>query len=211
MNRYLTTLFFAFLCGLLAIPLLAQAGECGVGGEAKSADGRLVVKTDQEAKDQNARIGEDGYWWTCPAPLYVPPVLPRHCIPEQHEAFRTWTVGEHTCTTWRKYATSPRDPGRDRVILEGQTDLWTQWTGPMRGQLIERCVAGERKVVGATCKPVTHCDSKWSTSSDGGRTVYVYDARPKPVPVGQTVQAVAADGKTLDVKCTVNGFVASRR
>ncbi len=206
MSRYLTTLFFAFLCALLAVPLLAQAGECGVGGEAKSADGRLVTKTDAEAKEQNARIGEDGYWWTCPAPTIETPVLPKHCIPEQHEAFRTWTVGGHTCTTWRKYATSPRDPGRDRVILDGQTDMWTQWTGPMRGQLIERCVAGERKVVGATCKPVTHCDHKWSTSADGGKTVYVIDARSKPVPVGQTVQAVAADGKSIPVRCTVNGF-----
>lgn len=207
MNRFFATLFCALFAALLFAPILAHAGECGVGGEAKSADGRLVVKTDAEAKEQQARIGEDGYWWTCPAPKAEAPVLPKHCIPEQHEAFRTWAVDGHACTTWRKYATSPRDPGRDRVILEGQTDMWTQWTGPMRGQLIERCVAGERKVVGATCRPVTHCDSKWSTSSDGGKTIYVIDARGKnQVPVGQTVQAVSADGKTLDVKCTVNGF-----
>lgn len=206
MRYFHTALLVALFAMLICAPLLAQAGECGVGGEAKSADGRLVVKTDQEAKEQNARIGEDGYWWTCPAPKVEAPVLPKHCIPEQHEAFRTWTVGEHKCTTWRKYATSPRDPGRDRVIRENETDMWTQWTGPMRGQLIERCVAGERKVVGATCRPVTNCDTKWSTSSDGGKTVYVIDARPKPVPIGQTVQAVAADGKTIPVRCTVNGF-----
>ena len=206
MQRYLTAIFLAFLFGLLAIPLLAQAGECGVGGEAKIADGRLVTKTDQEAAEQRARIGEDGYWWTCPKPRVEAPALPKHCIPEKHEAFRSWTVGEHKCTTYRKYATSPRDPGRDRVIKENETDLWTQWTGPMRGQLIERCVAGERKVVGATCRPVTHCDSRWSTSADGGKTVYVIDARPKPVPIGATVQAVAANGKSITVKCTVNGF-----
>ena len=206
MSRLLTALFFAFFFGLLAIPLLARAGECGVGGIAKSADGRLVTKTDQEATEQQARIGEDGYWWTCPAPKVDVPALPRHCYPVQHEAFRTWKVGEHTCTTWRKYATSPTDPARDRVIRENETDLWTQWTGSMRGQLIERCVAGERVVVGATCKPVTHCDHKWSTSADGGKTVYVIDARPKPVPIGAVVQAVAASGKSIPVRCTVNGF-----
>lgn len=203
MNRHLIALLFA----LLFAPLLAFAGGCGVGGEAKSADGRLVTKTDQEAKDQNARIGEDGYWWTCPAPKVEAPVLPKHCYPVQAEAFRTWAADGHACTTWRKYASSARDPGRDRVIRENETDLWTQWTGPMRGQLIERCVAGERKVVGATCRPVTHCDTKWSTSSDGGKTVYVIDARgPARVPIGAVVQAVAANGKSITVKCTVNGF-----
>ena len=206
MQRYLTALFLAFLFGLLAIPLLAQAGECGVGGTAKNVAGIEVTKTDQEAKDQNARIGEDGYWWTCPPPKLTPSVLPKDCYPVQAEAFRTWAADGHACTTWRKYATSPRDPGRDRVIKEDETDLWTQWTGPMRGQLIERCVAGERVVVGATCRPVTHCDTKWSTSADGGKTVYVIDARPKPVPIGAVVQAVAANGKSIAVKCTVNGF-----
>ena len=207
MKYFHTALFLALFSLLVCAPIMVRAGECGVGGEAKSADGRLVVKTDQEAKDQQARIGEDGYWWTCPAPRYVPPVLPKHCIPAQHEAFRTWEVDGHKCTTYRKYATSPTDPARDRVIRENETDLWTQWTGPMRGQLIERCVAGERRVVGATCRPVTHCDSRWSTSADGGKTVYVIDARgPAKVPVGQIAQAVAADGKSIPVRCTVNGF-----
>ena len=206
MKRHLTALFLALFSLLLFAPILAHAGECGVGGEAKSADGRLVTKTDQEATEQQARIGEDGYWWTCPKPRVEAPVLPKHCYPVQHEAFRTWAADGHACTTWRKYASSPRDPGRDRVIRENETDMWTQWTGPMRGQLIERCVDGERVVVGATCRPVTHCDHKWSTSADGGKTVYVIDARPKPVPIGQTVQALAANGKTLTVRCNVNGF-----
>lgn len=210
MKRHLTALFLALFALLLFAPILAQAGECGVGGTAKNVAGIEVTKTDQEAKDQNARIGFDGYWWTCPPPKIEAPVLPKHCIPEKHEAFRTWTVGENHCTTWRKYATSPTDPARDRVILEGRTDVWQQWTGTMRGMLIERCVAGVRQVAGATCEPVTHCDHKWSTSTDGGKTVYVIDARPKPVPIGATVQAVAANGKTLDVKCTVNGFVSRR-
>ncbi len=207
MKRHLTALFLALFTLLLFAPILAQAGECWVGGEAKSADGRLVVKTDAEAREQNARIGEDGYWWTCPAPKVEAPALPRHCYPVQHEAFRTWAADSHACTTWRKYASSPRDPGRDRVIRENETDMWTQWTGPMRGQLIERCVAGERVVVGATCRPVTHCDTKLATSSDGGKTVYVIDARgPARVPIGAVVQAVAANGKSIAVKCTVNGF-----
>lgn len=206
MKYFHTALFLALFSLLVCAPMLAQAGECGVGGEAKSADGQLVVKTDAEATEQQARIGEDGYWWTCPAPRYVPPVLPKHCIPAQHEAFRTWEVDGHKCTTYRKYATSPRDPGRDRVILEGRTDVWQQWTGTMRGMLIERCVAGVRQVAGATCEPVTHCDHRWSTSADGGKTVYVIDARPKPVLIGQTVQAVAADGKSIPVRCTANGF-----
>ncbi|MBP8102108.1 MAG: hypothetical protein KAY54_09510 [Burkholderiaceae bacterium] len=207
MKRHLTALFLALFAVLLFAPILAQAGECGVGGTAKNVAGIEVTKTDQEAKDQQARIGEDGFWWTCPRPKVEAPVLPKDCYPVQHEAFRTWAADGHACTTWRKYATSPRDPGRDRVIKENETDLWTQWTGPMRGQLIERCVAGERKVVGATCRPVTHCDHKWSTSSNGGKTAYVIDARGRnQVPVGQTAQAVAADGKTITVRCTVNGF-----
>ncbi len=207
MKRHLTALFLALFALLLFAPILARAGECGVGGTAKNVAGIEVTKTDQEAKDQQARIGEDGYWWTCPKPKVEAPVLPKDCIPERHEAFRTWTVGDNHCTTWRKYATSATDPARDRVIRENETDLWTQWTGPMRGQLIERCVAGERKVVGATCRPVTHCDHKWSTSSNGGKTAYVIDARGRnQVPVGQTAQAVAADGKTITVRCTVNGF-----
>ena len=92
MQRYLTALFFAFLAGLLAIPLLAHAGECGVGGEAKSADGRLVTKTDQEAKDQGARIGEDGYWCGTPSArrfelLGLRPVVP-HRAGRVHSLFQ---------------------------------------------------------------------------------------------------------------------------
>lgn len=208
MMRYFNTaLFLALFTIVLCAPMMARAGECGVGGTAKNVAGVEVTKTDQEATEQQARIGEDGYWWTCPKPQLVAPVLPKHCFPAQHEAFRVWAADGHACTTWRKYATSPRDPGRDRVIRENETDMWQQWTGPMRGQLIERCVAGERKVIAATCKPVTHCDHKWTTSADGGKTVYSIDARPKPVPVGTTVLAVSADGKTTPVKCTVNGFV----
>lgn len=204
MKYFHTALFLSLFSLLVCAPIMARAGECGVGGTAKNVAGVEVTKTDQEATEQQARIGEDGYWWTCPAPRYVPPVLPKHCIPAQHEAFRTWEVDGHKCTTYRKYATSPTDPARDRVILEGRTDVWQQWTGTMRGMLIERCVAGVRQVAGATCEPVTHCDHLWSTSV--GRTVYVIDARPKPVLIGQTVQAVAADGKSILVRCTANGF-----
>lgn len=206
MKRYLTTLFIIILGALLLSPLLARAGECGVGGTARNVNGEPVTKTDAEAAEQRARIGPDGYWWTCPAPGVVEPPLPKHCIPKKIEAFRTWEVDGHKCSSWRKNDASPTSPARDRVIRENETEIWFQRTGTMRGHLIERCVAGERKVVGATCRPTTHCDYKWSTSADGGKTVYVIDARPKPIPIGQTVQAVAANGKSITVKCTVNGF-----
>lgn len=207
MSRLLTALFFAFFFGLLAIPLLAQAGECGVGGTAKDAAGAEITKTDAEAKEQNARIGEDGYWWTCPAPKYIPPVQPKHCIPSVPEAFRTWTVDGRTCTTADKYATGANDRARDRVIHEGRFDFWVQWIGPMRGELIERCEAGVRRVIGATCAPVAYCNHRWSTLGGGGKVTYVYDARQRPVPIGQVVMAKSpSTGREIPIVCTVNGF-----
>lgn len=198
---------------LFLLPALADAQTdqpCGKGGTALGASGQVITKTDQEATEQGAYIKADGYWWTCPAPAYVPPpVLPRDCVPAG-QGFREWTVNGHTCTTARKTATSPTDPARDRVIRHGKFDVWQQWTGSTRGSLIERCTDGVRTVAGSSCEPVTHCDARWSTSNDGGRTVYVYDARSQRVPVGAVVDAVAADGKTLRIKCVAGDFQRAR-
>ena len=201
------------IMALAMLPAFAMAQTapvaCGVGGTAKIASGELVTRS--AASAAGLQIKEDGYWWTCLPPAYVPPVQPpKPCVP-QNQGFRTWTVGEHSCTTYRKYASSATDPARDRVIDHNRIGIWNQWTGSMRGQLIERCTDGVRTVAGATCAPVTHCDSKWSTSADGGKTVYVYDARSTPnrVPVGAYAQAVADDGKTLRIQCVAGDFKAA--
>ena len=183
---------------------------CGKGGTAKIADGTVVTRTDQEATEQNARIKADGFWWTCEAPAYVPPpVLPRDCVPPD-QGFRTWSVGPYTCTTARRNASSADDPARDRVILHGRIAAWQQWTGSMRGALIERCTNGVRTVAGSSCEPVRHCDTKFSTSNDGGKTVYTYDARGVPVALGAYVFAASADGKTLKIRCVAGDFQRAR-
>lgn len=199
---------------LFLLPALAEAQgvdqPCGQGGTAKIADGSTVTRTDAEATTQNVRIRADGYWWTCPAPVYVPPVQPpRDCVPEG-QGFRTWTVGSNTCTTARRNASSANDPARDRLIRHGRIDVWHQWTGSMRGRLIERCTDGARTVAGSSCEPVTHCDTRWSTSNDGGRTVYVYDARSNPVPVGGHVEAVTEAGRTMRIQCIAGDFKRAR-
>lgn len=210
MKRIMPTLFIALIAAFFFAPILAHAGECGAGGTAKRPDGVWVNKSAAQATEEWVRISPDGFWWKCQSPGGTEPALQMNCMPERPEAFRTWTVGENSCTTYRRNATSPTDQARDRVIREGDTDIWFQWTGAMRGQLLERCVAGKRVVIGATCDPVTHCDVRWSLSTDGGKTVYVYDARPSPVPIGNTVLATASNGKTLKIGCTVNGFSKSR-
>lgn len=190
------------------LPALAQA--CGgVGGTAKIVSGQTVTRTDAEAV--GTYIHADGYWHQCPQAVAA--AAPKDCYPATHGAFRRWTVDGQQCTTASKYATSPTDPARDRVIQHGRIDVWRQWTGPRRGMLVERCTDGVRQVAAATCAPTTHCDTKWSTSADGGRTVYVYDARPQSqrVPVGQVVAAQAADGREIQIRCTAaDGFVRVR-
>jgi hypothetical protein len=191
-----------FTALVLSTDAYGQDQPCGKGGTAKIADGTVVTRTDQEAIDQNAQIRADGYWWTCPAPVYVPPPkLPADCVP-QSQGFRTWTVDGNTCTTARRNAPSLNDPARDRVIRHGRFDVWSQWTGSMRGSLIERCTDGVRTVAGSSCEPVTHCDTQWS---DG---VYTYDARPvgKRVPVGMIVEATSQAGKVVRLKCIAGDF-----
>lgn len=93
MKRYLTTfLIGAAFAVLLFAPILAQAGECGVGGTAKNVAGVEITKTDQEAKDQGARIGEDGYWCGTPSArrfelLGLRPVVP-HRAGRVHSLFQ---------------------------------------------------------------------------------------------------------------------------
>jgi hypothetical protein len=53
---------------------------------------------------------------------------------------------------------------------------------------------------------------KWSTSSDGGKTVFTYDARhhTKRVPVGEYVEATTADGKAIKIQCVAGEFRRAR-
>ena len=187
------------------LPTFAMSAvPCGVGGTAKVASGATVTRTAAEAK--NLQIKDDGYWWTCETVAVKSKEL-KHCLPAS-QGFRTWTQGEHTCTTADRYATSPTSPARDSVIPDGQTKMWRQWQGSMRGGLIEKCTEGTRTQVTAFCSPVTHCDVQYTFTSDGGKNTYTYDARArdKRVPVGSTVNAVSSTGKIVPIKCVAGSF-----
>ncbi len=147
MKYFHTALFLALFSLLVCAPMLAQASECGVGGTAMISDGRLVTKTDQEAKDQNARIGEDGYWWTCPRAKLTPPKL--DCAAANDNP-RTWVVGTRTCTT----AGEAKEQRGDRSLKHGEVGVWLQRRGQARGELLEKCVDGQRQTVLAYCRAV---------------------------------------------------------
>lgn len=190
---------------LAMLPTFAMsATPCGVGGTAKVASGATVTRTAAEAK--NLQIKDDGYWWTCSSNAVKAPD-PKPCVPNS-QGFREWTQGKYKCTTYDKYATSANSPARDSVILDGNSKMWRQWQGSMRGALIEKCTDGVRSQVTAFCAPATHCDVQYTFTNDGGKTTYTYDARArdKQVPVGSTVNAVSSSGKTVPIKCVAGSF-----
>jgi len=201
----MTKAIITTLALLLALPALA-ATECGQAGTGKVADGSTQTRTAEQAVGTQVRA--DGYWWTCNTvrPLLIQP--PADCYPPD-QGFRTWAVGEHTCTTANKYATSADHPARDGVIAHGRLKSWQQWQGTMRGRLAEACTDGVRRVVLAACGPVTHCDVQITIRHRGES--YVYDGRGQGrVPVGGTAQAVSASGKTLPLQCARGDFRVMR-
>jgi len=188
---------------LMALPALA-ATECGQPGTGKIADGTVQTRTAEQAR--GTFVADDGFWTLCPPSKAAPPSAP--CVP-QTTSFREWSQGPYNCTTADGYASSSDSPARDRVLLHGQSGMWRQWQGPMRGALIERCNDGVRTVVTAFCSPTTHCDVRVEIHRRGES--YVYDARGGGrVPVGGTVQAVAASGKTMALQCVQGDFRVTR-
>lgn len=165
---------------------------CGAGGIGYGSSGKLVARKPGEAPD--LRIDAVGVWQLC-----------KPCLPAKPEAFRTWAA----CTSALANDSNPASPARDRVLQHGETGSWRQWTGPMRGHLIESCSDGTRTVVAASCAPATECDTRREVTIDGKS--YAYDARPRHarVPVGGYAQAVAADGTTLRLQCVAGSLAVA--
>jgi hypothetical protein len=179
-----------------APPALTPGKACGAGGTGLTLERKLLTRQPGEASDQ--RIDKDGFWRPC-----------QPCLPAVHEAFRVWTVGPNVCTTATPYDANPHSLARDRTLFHGDVGLWRQVMGPMRGYLTESCQDGVRRVVSAGCAPALECDAAYSTSDDGGRTVYTYDARPadKRVPLWGYVHATSQDGKRLRLQCVAGDLV----
>lgn len=136
------------------------------------------------------RVDDGGRWVECDRP----------CVPAGATAsdYRTWSAGAHQCSTRIRAGVGRRD----EVILHGQATTWRQWTGPMRGTLIERCDDGVRSVVATTCAPAVACDTYWG-ADDG----FAYDGRTAPVPVGQYAHARrASDGESRRIKCVAGSW-----
>lgn len=197
----------ALLVALL--PLSAAAADitpdtaCGAPGVGIGAHGQTL-----EMARPGMRVDEGGRWVQCDRP----------CVPPSGatNALRTWSVGNNRCTSADRAATNTTHPARDQVLKHGAFGTWKQWMGPMRGQLVEWCDDGTRTVVAATCAPATQCDYAIRFDRavyEGGRQVrrtYIYDARPAAarVPIGATVDAVAADGARWPVTCKAGDLVA---
>lgn len=168
---------------------------CGAGGTGYMA-GRGIVDL---RPDEAGRLKTDsaGAWVECSA-----------CLPAEPQAFRAWSSGPHSCTTARRYDSDPNSRARDRALGHGESFVWSQWIGAMRGQLIEACHDGRRTVVAATCRPATGCDHNieaWrgNVRADGRQTRYSYQAAGagREVPNGVTVALQGDDGTTWPATC----------
>lgn len=172
---------------------------CGEGGIGEMYAGFNKGRIEAREGKPGYRVNEAGFWEVgCTPP--PPPPPPKSCPGSGRPA--TWTVGEHTCTTARPNIT-PQPSALQQGIQSGRVQILTQWIGPMRGTLIERCTDGVRSTVSATCAPVTHCDTGWSKRSGFPQVTYTYDARPesKHIPVGEYASATGSDGSTMRVQC----------
>ena len=145
MKYFHTALFLALFSLLVCAPMLAQAAECGIAGTAKVASGTEVTRTAEEAK--NTYIGADGYWHQCPLAKLTPPKL--DCAAANDNP-RTWVVGTRTCTT----AGEAKEQRGDRSLKHGEVGVWLQRRGQTRGELLEKCVDGQRQTVLAYCRAV---------------------------------------------------------
>lgn len=184
----LMTLAVVFL--MVGLSMVANAGPtpavtpdtaCGARGIGRDANTFEVV----EMASAGHRVDSTGTWVACDRP----------CTPERFAT--TWTVAGNTCTV----------PLPTEAVLHSRTSYRQQWQGPMRGQLVERCVDQAPVLLGATCAPATHCTTEYKFDRDGVR--YVYDARPvgAAVPVGRTVDAIGPDKQRWPLSCVAGDWV----
>lgn len=131
------------------------------------------------------RVDAAGRWVECDRPC-----------PTEPGRVKSWRVGDHVCVG-----------GVDHGLAHRSTGYWQQWAGAMRGQIIERCDDGARRVTGASCAPAQTCDTRVSIARAG--RAYVYDARPtdRQVPLGGYATSVADDGATLRLRCQAGDLV----
>lgn len=168
--------------------------ECGAPGVGRKWAGPNAEQIEQHPARPGYSVNKEGYWSVgCkpPAPPPSPPACPGSGASVQ------WTVGEHTCTTARPRQGSTPASGLQQTIQSGRMQIMRQQFGEMRGALIERCDAGVRSVVSATCVPATHCSAGWYTQTAAGVRHTLADR----LPVGAYGQAAGSDGSTLRVQC----------
>lgn len=179
-----------------APPASAPTGAqpCGVGGTALRVGQGPVTLTDEQAAAQQVRIRSDGHWWTCDTPAVMPPPRePAPCLLGRTPVeYLTWQVGAHQCRTDRAVHTG---------IAHGETrELRAIW-GATTGQVRYHCVDGTARVIGdPVCAPAAQQCTGYVRWPVGGVT-YSYDANTRPVPVGGRAQALAPDGRTLELVC----------
>lgn len=184
--------YWATPCPLVATPGTA----CGAPGIGYSDVTHGMLARQHPNAAAGWRVDAGGRWTECDRP----------CLPAQSEAFRTWSQGPHTCTTYNRYDSDGRSTARDRVLRHGELGRWEQWLGGMRGTLHERCEDGVRTRTLAACAPATHCDTRIEATRTG--VAYAYDARPASarVPVGSSVDLRAADGSTWPATCAAGSW-----
>lgn len=167
---------------------------CGQGGTALRVGQGQVTLTDAEAATQQVRVRADGHWWTCDTPAVMPPPRePAPCLLGRTPVeYLTWQVGAHQCRTDRAVHTG---------IAHGETrELRAIW-GATVGQIRYHCTDGTARVIGeAACAPAQQqCTGyvRWSVAG----VIYSYDGNTRPVPVGGRAQALAPDGRGLELFC----------
>lgn len=201
-RHILSALLMAALSLLWASSIDAQpasaptgAQPCGVGGTALRVGQGQVTLTDAQATEQRVRIRADGHWWTCETPAILPPARePAACLlgAAGPVEYLSWQVGPHQCRTDRAVHTG---------IAHGETrELRAVW-GATTGQIRYHCVDGTARVIGdPVCAPASQqCTGyvRWSVAG----VIYSYDGNTRPVPVGGRAQALAPDGRGLELFC----------
>lgn len=165
---------------------------CGQGGTAlRSGQATPVTLTDAQATAQQVRIRADGYWWTCETPGQSPAPVP--CLLGfGPTAYLMWQVGPHQCRT--------KDPEPTGMEPGSTRELRSVW-GDNVGQIRYHCKDGKTLVIGdPVCGPAPKQCVGFYTWPIKGK-VYTYNANTAPVPVGQRVNLVAADGATQAAVC----------
>lgn len=165
---------------------ITRDSKCGAPGVGVTYDGILMFR-----ETPGARVDATGRWIECE----------RTC-PAKSSSLKEWTVNGLTCKS-----------SLDLSIKHGQSVLWRQWNGPVRGDLIEACTDGVRRVVSATCEKATFCEaSKIGPSTRQGRDgkELVFAERQVPggrLELGQTFELRAASGETLVLMCRDGSIV----